>query len=122
MADFFDKTDNRENTEKEEVLSIPVKAGKRTYFFDVKETRANDCYITITESKKHFNDDDGRFYFEKHKLFLYKEDFEKFANALNDSVEFIKTGKRPDMSKYVGPAREEDTDANVADPSSNKHA
>ena len=63
--------------------------GKRTYFLDVKATRRNDYYLTITESKKRFNRD-GRHYFEKHKVFLYKEDFEKFTENLQEVIDFIK--------------------------------
>ena len=74
----------------EEIFSKTIRAGKRTYFFDVKATRRNDYYLTLTESKKRFNRD-GRFYYEKHKIFLYKEDFEKFTEALNEVVEFINT-------------------------------
>ena len=66
-----------------------MKAGKRTYFFDVKETRNNDFYLTITESKKRF-DDDGQANFEKHKLFLYKEDFDKFAEGLQDAIRVVR--------------------------------
>ena len=64
-----------ENLEKNEVLSRAVRAGKRTYFFDVKTTKGDDKYLTITESKRKFNADNGTFFYEKHKLFLYKEDF-----------------------------------------------
>ncbi len=77
------------NHEREEVYSNVVRAGNRTYFFDVKATRKNDLYLTITESKKRFNKD-GKFFFEKHKVFLYKEDFEKFANGFEDAVAYIK--------------------------------
>lgn len=85
-----------ENYEKnnQEHYSKRVKAGKRTYFFDVKSTKSEDFYITITESKRKPKDDG--FTFEKHKIFLYKEDFFKFRNALNDSIEFIKTDLMPD--------------------------
>ena len=68
----------------DEVYSKVVRAGKRTYFFDVKATKGKDLYITITESKKVHND--GREFYQKHKLFLYKEDFEKFAEGLEDVV------------------------------------
>ncbi len=81
---------------REEIFSRTVRAGKRTYFFDVKATRSNEYYLTITESKRRFNNDQGKFFYEKHKLFLYKEDFEKFANGLNDVIEFIQTGKEPE--------------------------
>ena len=81
--------DTGDNHEREEVYSKVVRAGNRTYFFDVKATRKNDLYLTITESKKRFNKD-GKFFYEKHKVFLYKEDFEKFANGFEDAVTFIK--------------------------------
>jgi hypothetical protein len=84
------KTETTEKNEiKEEIFSKAVRAGKRTYFFDVKSTRKDDYYLTITESKKRFNRD-GRFFYEKHKIFLYKEDFDKFVNGLEEVVEFIK--------------------------------
>ena len=74
----------------EDVYSKPVRAGKRTYFFDVKSTRDNkDFYLTITESKRR-QERDGNFVFDKHKIFLYKEDFEKFAEGLQDAVNYIK--------------------------------
>jgi hypothetical protein len=78
-----------DNKFREEVYSKAVRAGKRTYFFDVKETRKEEYYLTITESKKKF-DQDGRYHFEKHKIFLYKEDFDKFADGLTEIVDYIK--------------------------------
>jgi len=78
-----------DGAEREEIHSKAVRAGKRTYFFDVKATRRNDYYLTITESKKRFNRD-GKFFYEKHKLFLYKEDFDKFADSLNEIIAFIR--------------------------------
>ncbi len=72
----------------DEVYSKVVRAGKRTYFFDVKATKGRDLYITMTESKKTFSD--GKEYYQKHKIFLYKEDFEKFADGLSDVVNKIK--------------------------------
>ena len=83
----FEKKEN--GKERDEIYSKSVRAGKRTYFFDVKATKRNDYYLTITESKKRY-DQDGKFHFEKHKLFLYKEDFEKFVDGLTDVVSFIK--------------------------------
>lgn len=74
---------------KEEVFSKSVRAGKRTYFFDVKATRGNDYYLTITESKKRF-DDNGDFHFDKHKIFLYKEDFAKFEEGFEECINYIK--------------------------------
>lgn len=73
---------------REEIHSVSVRAGKRTYFFDVKETRQKDYYLAITESKKIF-DRAGNSRFEKHKIFLYKEDFEKFLDGYNEVVNFI---------------------------------
>jgi len=86
---------------RDEIYSKSVRAGKRTYFFDVKSTRGNDLYLTITESKKRYNND-GRFYFEKHKLFLYKEDFEKFTDGLEEVIDKINelkaNGEYPSLS------------------------
>ena len=73
----------------EDVYSKPVRAGKRTYFRDVKATKGNDYYLTITESKKRM-ESDGRFTFDKHKIFLYKEDFEKFTEGLQEVIDYIK--------------------------------
>lgn len=84
-----------EEREKEEVFSQAVKAGKRTYFFDVKETKQGERYITITESKRKFDNEDGTFSYEKHKIFLYKEDYSKFQNALEGVIRFVKTGQMP---------------------------
>ncbi|WEK20574.1 MAG: DUF3276 family protein [Candidatus Pedobacter colombiensis] len=75
-----------DNKEREEVFSKKVRAGKRTYFFDVKATRSGDYYLTLTESKKRLEDG----VFVKHKIFLYKEDFEKFTEGLNETVDYIK--------------------------------
>ena len=82
--------------DREEIFSRAVRAGKRTYFFDVKATVGEEFYITITESKRRFNNEQGKFFYEKHKLFLYKEDFDKFANGLSDVIAFIRTGQAPD--------------------------
>lgn len=79
---------------REEIYSRVIRAGKRTYFFDVKATRAGEQYLTITESKRRFSNESGKFFYEKHKLFLYKEDFEKFTVGLQEVIEFIDTGKR----------------------------
>lgn len=90
MEEGIEKAGVAETPERDEIHSKAVRAGKRTYFFDVKATKRNDYYLTITESKKRFNKD-GRFYYEKHKIFLYKEDFEKFVDGLTEVIEFIKT-------------------------------
>lgn len=80
---------------KEDIFSKAVRAGKRTYFFDVKATKANQYYLTITESKRRFNAEQGKFYYEKHKVFLYQEDFEKFSNGLNSAIQFIRSEQEP---------------------------
>ena len=72
----------------EDIFSKVVRAGRRTYFFDVRSTKAGDYYLTISESKK-FTNDDGTFYFKKHKIYLYKEDFENFSNVLGEMTKFI---------------------------------
>jgi len=89
-----------ENQDKNEVLSRAVKAGKRTYFFDVKSTKTEELYLTITESKRKFNAETGTFFYEKHKVFLYKEDFDKFQNALSGVIDFIRTGKVPEDTMF----------------------
>ena len=80
--------DNNDMMDNEEIYANSVRAGKRTYFFDVRQTKGNDHYLTITESKRKYNED-GTFHYQKHKLFLYKEDFEKFSEALSDSIKKI---------------------------------
>ncbi len=86
-----------QETEKQErrddLFSKVVRAGKRTYFFDVKATRANQQYLTITESKRRFNEDQGKFFYEKHKIFLYGEDFEKFKEGLVTAISFIENNQ-----------------------------
>jgi len=86
--------ENKDN-EKLEIYSQRVRAGKRTYFFDVKSTRSNDYYLTITESKRRYKDDG--FYYEKHKIFLYKEDFDKFITALQETVGHVKSELMPEF-------------------------
>lgn len=78
----------------ESIYSKRIRAGKRrTYFFDVRATRGNDYYLTITESRKRFNDNG----YDRHKIFLYKEDFNKFIKALNEAVDYVKTQLMPDF-------------------------
>jgi hypothetical protein len=85
--------DNNEKKQ-ESVYSARIRAGKRrTYFFDVRATRGNDYYLTITESRKRFNEDG----YDRHKLFLYKEDFNKFIKGLTEAVEYVKTDLMPDF-------------------------
>jgi hypothetical protein len=109
----MEETENKE-LDRDEIFSSAVRAGKRTYFFDVKETIQKERYLTITESKRRFNNEQGKFFYEKHKLFLYKEDFEKFLNGLSEAIEFIHTGKAP-----VRPADENET---IAEPVRDKKA
>ncbi|MGQ8336894.1 DUF3276 family protein [Sunxiuqinia sp. A32] len=93
--DGFEKHDEKNEVDskfRQEIYSKAVRAGKRTYFFDVKSTRKDEYYLTITESKKKF-DQDGKFHFEKHKIFLYKEDFEKFTDGLSEVINFIESNE-----------------------------
>lgn len=88
---YFEDYDNHGGQERtgDDVYSKPVRAGKRTYFFDVKATKGNDYYLTITESKRRV-ERDGKFVYDKHKIFLYKEDFEKFSEGLKEVIDYIK--------------------------------
>jgi hypothetical protein len=79
---------NNNEKDQEEIFSKVLRAGRRTYFFDVRETKASDYYLTITESKK-FTNDDGTFHYKKHKIYLYKEDFNDFSAILGEMVGFI---------------------------------
>lgn len=101
--------DNR-GYDREEIFSKKVKAGKRTYFFDVKATRGNDFYLTITESKRRM--DGENFSYEKHKIFLYKEDFFKFVSALNEAVDHVKNDLLPDFDFEQFENEETETEVN----------
>ena len=90
----------------EELYSQSISAGKRKYFFDVKQTKGGDKFITIAESRKVFDNETGQFYFDKNKMFLYKEDFEKFQRGLSNAFHFIETGEIPADSEI--PAQEEE--------------
>jgi hypothetical protein len=79
---------NNDMMEKEEIFSKVLRAGRRTYFFDVRSTKAGDYYLTVTESKK-FTNDDGSFHYKKHKIYLYKEDFNEFNIILNEMTDYI---------------------------------
>ena len=74
--------------EQEEIYSKVMRAGRRTYFFDVRATKAGDYYLTVTESKK-FTNDDGSFHYKKHKIYLYKEDFHEFKNNLDEMIQYV---------------------------------
>jgi len=93
------------NYNRDEVFSKKVRAGKRTYFFDVKSTKGDDFYITITESKKRFEDGG----YVKHKIFLYKEDFNKFGEALTETVNYVKSDLMPeyDFEEFTRKTHEE---------------
>ena len=110
MDDYLDK-------ERKEIFSERVRAGKRTYFFDVKATRSNDYYLTITESKRRYKDDG--YTYEKHKIFLYKEDFNKFLAALNQTVNHVKEELLPDVD-FDQFEREEVDDDDSADTNDNE--
>lgn len=97
-----------ERNDRSEIFGKRVRAGKRTYFFDIKPTRTEDFFLTITESKKRFNPD-GTFVFEKHKIFLYKEDFEKFIEAMHEAYDKVKELLPDyDFSKPSQPFEEDD--------------
>ena len=89
---------NAQERSAEDVFSKPVRAGKRTYFFDVKTTKGNDYYLTITESKRK-EEKDGSYTYEKHKIFLYKEDFDKFSEGLQEVIDYIRTNCLKDADK-----------------------
>ncbi|PVX52386.1 uncharacterized protein DUF3276 [Balneicella halophila] len=82
---------------RDDIFSKVVRAGRRTYFFDVKATRNDDYYLTLTESKKN-TQEDGTVHYEKHKVFLYKEDFDKFVDGLTEAISYIKEHKGDDES------------------------
>lgn len=96
------------NEASDEVYSEAVRAGKRTYFFDVKSTKGNDYYVTITESRRKI-ERDGTFSYEKHKIFLYKEDFDKFGEAFVRAIDFVKENKKEffDNGRFIQPERVE---------------
>jgi len=99
-----------EGKENSEIFSKRVKAGKRTYFIDVKATRSEDYYLTITESKRKPKADGEGFTYEKHKIFLYKEDFTKFVDALNESVAHIKEELLPGVDFDQFDKKEDDNE------------
>ena len=107
---------NQQERNNDSIFSKRLKAGKRrTYFFDVKTTRGNDYFLTITESKKRFNDNG----YDRHKVFLYKEDFNKFLNALTETINYVKTELMPDFDfdAYNHDYVRDDEDGEVAEAS-----
>jgi len=116
----MESVDNKEERKysqeqyKQEIHSKVIRAGKRTYFFDVKSTRNNEYYLTITESKKKFSDN-GKFHYEKHKVFLYQEDFQKFQESLDEVIGYIaenqpETEPREDIKEKKVPVESEASD------------
>jgi antirestriction protein len=99
---------DRRNDRSDDVYSKAVKAGKRTYFFDIKSTKGNDLYLTITESKK--STEGGREYFQKHKIFLYKEDFKNFQEGLMDVIAKIEDMKREGQYEDAAYFTQDDVD------------
>jgi len=97
-VDSKEEMRNSDSKFNQEIHSKVVRAGKRTYFFDVKSTRNEEFYLTITESKKRF-EDNGNFHYEKHKIFLYKEDFEKFTDCLQGIIEYINKNQSESISE-----------------------
>ncbi|MCY4160431.1 MAG: DUF3276 family protein [Flavobacteriaceae bacterium] len=96
---------------RKDVFSRVFRAGRRTYFFDVKETRAGDYYLTITESKKHYNHDEQPYY-RKHKIYLYKEDFNDFKEALKETMKFIIDNKGTEIISNAGKSIENQNEEN----------
>jgi hypothetical protein len=110
--------EEKNNKGKSDIFSKAVRAGKRTYFFDVKSTKDDNLYLTVTESKRRFKNDGGYFY-EKHKLFLYKEDFIKFTEGLNEVVEYIRQNNpTPVVEQTYNPSAEHHHEENDSYPSS----
>jgi hypothetical protein len=101
-----------ENRDIEEIFSKSVRAGRRTYFFDVRSTRAEDYYMTVTESKRDFNEDGTPFY-KKHKIYLYKEDFAKFKEALNEVSDYIIKEKGEEVITNTEGKKNENTENTV---------
>lgn len=99
--------------EREEIHSKVMRAGRRTYFFDVRATKAGDYYLTITESKK-FTNDDGSFHYKKHKIYLYKEDFTEFKDSLEEMISFIieEKGEEVISERHQKDYQREDNDSN----------
>ncbi len=111
------------NVEQEEIFSKVVRAGRRTYFFDVRATKADDYYLTLTESKK-FTNPDGSFHYKKHKIYLYKEDFESFKETLDEMITFIIDQKGEEViserhqSDYQKETSDNQTDESASESSS----
>ena len=113
------------NNVNEDIFSKVLRAGRRTYFFDVRSTKAGDYYLTISESKK-FTNEDGTFYFKKHKIYLYKEDFQNFSENLEEMTKYIIDEKGSEViseihdKDFKAKKAEEDKKSNSSDESSGK--
>ncbi len=103
------------DSKSQEIFSKILRAGRRTYFFDVRSTRADDYYLTITESKKHTNDD-GSAYYKKHKIYLYKEDFLRFKDIFDDVTKFIIDEKGEKVISDFESKNEDNTDSSPEKP------
>lgn len=110
------------NMEREEIFSKVMRAGRRTYFFDVRSTRAGDYYLTITESKK-FTNDDGSFHYKKHKIYLYKEDFDEFKDSLAEMTDYIVNEKGEEVisARHQSDYKPEEEKAKVETIQANGH-
>ena len=108
--------ENQNEFNAEEIFSKALRAGRRTYFFDVRETKAGDYYLTITESKK-FTNEDGTFYYKKHKIYLYKEDFNEFGESLEETCKFIIDKKG---SEVISEKHDKDFDSKKSKDQSNE--
>ena len=111
--------ENQNDYNAEEIFSKALRAGRRTYFFDVRETKAGDYYLTITESKK-FTNEDGTFFYKKHKIYLYKEDFSEFNSSLKETCEFIIENKGEEVisekhDKYFDKKKEQKNESESDD-------
>lgn len=91
--------ENKKDKEKNEILSRSIRSGKRTYFFDLKASRKNEPYLIITESNRRLNEENGTFFYEKHKIFLLKEEMQNFHNELGEIIEFI--AANPELTSVV---------------------
>ena len=117
--------ENQNDYNAEEIFSKALRAGRRTYFFDVRSTKAGDYYLTISESKK-FTNEDGTFYFKKHKIYLYKEDFQNFSENLAEMTKYIIDEKGSEViseihdKDFKAKKAEEDKKSDSSDESSGK--
>lgn len=106
------------NRRADDIYSKSLRAGNRTYFFDVKSTKSGDLYLTVTESKRRFNNDNGKFFYEKHKLFLYPEDFADFTENLNhtlDKISELNGGKEIVSRSELEAQREQNSESDASD-------